>query len=129
MQVVGILELVKRFGGATDPTGDEAGEDEASEPPRPVVRIVGFGLLGLVTLMIASALLRKNYDLALANVSGAITQNAVMVMPVVLILLGLFGVTGVIPRLPSGAIPPIDLETTSAVSVFALTIYFLAQDG
>ena len=109
-------------------------------------------------IMIASAHVRGMYDLALANVSGAITQNAVMVMPVALILLAIFGQLGVIPLLPSGAILPIDLETTSVVllmfppllilwkavkddgrvswvetasmvAVFGLTLYFLAEHG
>ena len=109
-------------------------------------------------VMIASAHVRGMHDLALANVSGAITQNAVMVMPIALILLGVFGQTGVIPRMPQGAVLPIDLETTSVVllmfppllilwkavkddgrvswvetsamvAVFGLTLYFLAEHG
>mgnify|MGYP000860196153 CR=1 FL=1 len=109
-------------------------------------------------VMIASAHVRGMHDLALANVSGAITQNAVMVMPIALILLGVFGQTGIIPRMPQGAVLPIDLETTSVVllmfppllilwkavkddgrvswvetsamvAVFGLTLYFLAEHG
>lgn len=204
VQVVGILELIRRFGGEEHSTDEGASAEEiveeASRPPRPVAQIIGFGALGLATsvvgghavgdfadvlvaslaragysemvgalvlsvfacaggyVMIASAHVRKNYDLALANVSGAITQNAVMVMPIALVLLGAFGSTGVIPTLTHGAILPIDLETTSVVlllfppllilwkavkddgrvswvettamvAVFALTIYFLAEHG
>jgi len=204
VQVVGIIELVRRFGGEA-PSTDEASSvealvAEAATPRRPLLHIVGFGVLGLATsvigghavgdfadtlveslaaagysemvgalvlsvfacaggyVMIASAHVRKNYDLALANVSGAITQNAVMVMPLALVMLAAFGSFGVIPRLASGAILPIDLETTSVVlllfppllilwkavkddgrvswvettamvSVFALTIYFLTNHG
>ena len=101
---------------------------------------------------------RGMYDLALANVSGAITQNAVLVMPVALIMLAAFSQVGVIAALPNGAVLPIDLETTSVVlllfppllilwkavkddgrvswsesaamvAVFGLTLYFLAEHG
>ncbi|MCA9574895.1 MAG: hypothetical protein H6726_21220 [Sandaracinaceae bacterium] len=109
-------------------------------------------------IMIASAHMRGMYDLALANVSGAITQNAVLVMPVALIMLAAFSQVGVIAALPNGAVLPIDLETTSVVlllfppllilwkavkddgrvswsesaamvAVFGLTLYFLAEHG
>ncbi len=203
VQVVGIVELVRRFGGTAKDeewVGSVAEAEVAAEAPVPLRRILGFGVLGLTTsvigghavgdfadalvvrlaeagysemvgalvlsvfacaggyIMIASAHVRGMYDLALANVSGAITQNAVMVMPVALILLAIFGQLGVIPLLPSGAILPIDLETTSVVllmfppllilwkavkddgrvswvetasmvAVFGLTLYFLAEHG
>ena len=109
-------------------------------------------------IMIASAHVRGMYDLALANVSGAITQNAVLVMPLALIMLAAFAQLGVISTLPNGAVLPIDLETTSVVllmfppllilwkavkddgrvswvesaamvAVFGLTLYFLAEHG
>ena len=109
-------------------------------------------------IMIASAHMRGMYDLALANVSGAITQNAVLVMPIALIMLAAFSQLGVIAALPNGAVLPIDLETTSVVllmfppllilwkavkndgrvswvesagmvAVFGLTLYFLAEHG
>lgn len=109
-------------------------------------------------VMIASAHVRGMYDLALANVSGAITQNAVLVMPISLILLATFGKLGVIPLTASGAVLPIDLETTSVVllmfppllilwkavkddgkvnwletaamvAIFGVTLYFLAEHG
>lgn len=203
VQVVGIVELVRRFGASPEDEEWVSTKDEAEandEPPASLGRIVGFGALGLTTsvigghavgdfadelvlrlaeagysemvgalvlsifacaggyIMIASAHVRGMYDLALANVSGAITQNAVLVMPVALILLAVFGQLGVIPLLPSGAILPIDLETTSVVllmfppllilwkavkddgrvswvetasmvAVFGLTLYFLAEHG
>ena len=203
VQVVGIVELVRRFGGTAKDeewVGSVAEAEVAAEAPVPLRRILGFGALGLTTsvigghavgdfadalvvrlaeagysemvgalvlsvfacaggyIMIAAAHVRGMYDLALANVSGAITQNAVMVMPVALILLAIFGQLGVIPLLPSGAILPIDLETTSVVllmfppllilwkavkddgrvswvetasmvAVFGLTLYFLAEHG
>lgn len=204
VQVVGIVELVKRFGGGAshelDAAPADAAEAEGSEAPRSLAQIAGFGSLGLLTsvigghavgdfadilvealrhagysemvgalvlsvfacaggyVMIASAHVKRNYDLALANVSGAITQNAVMVMPAALAMLAVFGQTGVIPTMPSGAILPIDLETTSVVlllfppllilwkavkddgrvswvettamvAVFGITLYFLAAHG
>ncbi len=211
VQVVGVLELLRRFGGSpaagdaaqgaeSAESAESAAGREPEEPPASLARILGFGALGLVTsvigghavgdfadalverlaeagysemvgalvlsvfacaggyVMIASAHVRGMYDLALANVSGAITQNAVMVMPIALILLGIFGQVGVIPRLESGAVLPIDLETTSVVllmfppllilwkavkddgrvswvetasmvTVFGLTLYFLAEHG
>ena len=202
VQIVGVIELIRRFGSSVD-TETALAEDEArevAEPPAPIGRIVFFGALGLTTsvigghavgdfadvlvteltaagysemvgalvlsvfacaggyVMIASAHVRGMYDLALANVSGAITQNAVLVMPVSLIMLATFGELGVIPTLPNGAILPIDLETTSVVllmfppllilwkavkddgkvnwletaamvAIFGVTLYFLAKHG
>jgi Ca2+/Na+ antiporter len=203
VQVVGMVELIKRFGSTPDrgewvSSVEEA--EEADEVPVPVSRIAAFGALGLGTsvigghavgdfanilvlrlaeagysemvgalvlsifacaggyIMIASAHMRGMYDLALANVSGAITQNAVLVMPIALIMLAVFAQLGVIAALPSGAVLPIDLETTSVVllmfppllilwkavkddgrvswvesasmvAVFGLTLYFLAEHG
>lgn len=205
VQVVGVIELVRRF-GRKDPaepeasTTEAAAEPEATAAPASIGRILFFGALGLTTsvigghavgdfadvlvtrlaeagysemvgalvlsvfacaggyVMIASAHVRGMYDLALANVSGAITQNAVLVMPVSLILLATFGELGVIPTMPSGAVLPIDLETTSVVllmfppllilwkavkddgkvnwletaamvAIFGVTLYFLAVHG
>lgn len=211
VQIVGLVELVRRFGSdddasvATDAaecSSPAASSDAAvpAAPPPAWSSIGGHAALGLVTsvvgghavgdfadvlvehltaagysemvgalvlsvfacaggyIMIATAHVKKNYDLALANVSGAISQNAVLVMPIAMILLGIFGATGVIPRSHSGAILPIDLETTSTVlltfppllmlwkavkddgrvswvetsamtAVFGLTLYFLAAHG
>jgi hypothetical protein len=108
--------------------------------------------------MIASAHMKGLYDIALANVSGAITQNAVLVLPVSLILIAAFSQLGIVPVLPHGGVLPIDLETTSVlllmfppmlilwkavqddgyvswvetagmVAIFGLTLYFLARHG
>lgn len=109
-------------------------------------------------LMIASAHFKKKTDLALSNVSGAVTQMPFVVLPCTLIMMATFAHMGVIPRLPHGAVLAIDMETTSVlllsfptllvlwksisddgmvskletavmVSVFGLIIYFLVQHG
>lgn len=109
----------------------------------------------VMTLM---AHLRKKYDIALANVSGAITQVPFVVLPAVMLLIAALSSLGVVPTLEHGAVLSIDLETTSVVllafppmlilwksvqddgsvnwvetagmvAVFALTIYFLAIHG
>lgn len=109
-------------------------------------------------VMIATAHFKKMYDIALANVSGSITQVPFVVLPAVMILIAVLAQLGVVPSLPSGAVLAIDLETTSVillafppmlmmwksiqddgtvnwvetagmVAVFGLTIYFLALHG
>ncbi len=109
-------------------------------------------------LMIASAHFKKKTDLALSNVSGAVTQMPFVVLPLTLIMMATFANVGVIPRLPHGGVLAIDMETTSVlllsfptllvlwksisddgmvskletavmVSVFGLIIYFLVQHG
>ncbi len=109
------------------------------------------------TAMIAAAHAKGMYDIALANVSGAVTQVPFVVLPMVLILIGVFAHTGVTPAPPEFALA-IDLETTSVivmafppmlilwkaiqddgyvnwvetavmVAIFGLTIYFLAAHG
>jgi hypothetical protein len=109
-------------------------------------------------VMTAMAHVRKKYDIALANVSGAITQVPFVVLPAVMLLIATLASMGVIPTLPQGAVLAIDLETTSVVllafppmlilwksvqddggvnwvetagmvAVFALTLYFLAVHG
>jgi chromate transport protein ChrA len=108
--------------------------------------------------MMASAHARKMYDIALAGVSGAITQVPFVVLPAVLLLMAALAHLGVIPTLAHGSVLPIDLETTSVVllafppmlilyksvqddgkvswvetagmvAVFAVTIAFLARHG
>ena len=69
-------------------------------------------------VMIATAHAKGLYDIALANVSGAVTQVPFVVMPIVLILTAAFGQLGIIPLLEGGAVLPIDLQTT-AVLFFA----------
>lgn len=109
-------------------------------------------------VMIASAHFKGMYDVALAGVSGSITQVPFLVLPAVMLLIGVFSLTGLVPALPDGVALPIDLETTSVVllafppmlilwksvqddgkvnwvetagmvSVFGLVIYFLAKHG
>ena len=53
-------------------------------------------------LMIASAHFKKKTDLALSNVSGAVTQMPFVVLPLTLIMMATFANVGVIPRLPHG---------------------------
>jgi hypothetical protein len=113
-----------------------------------------FACAGAVA-MIATAHKKGMYDVALANVSGWVTQMPFVVLPIVLIMLAAFGQLGIIPIIPGGGVLPIDLQTTSVfflgfppllilwkaiqddgavnwvetatmVAVFALTIYFLA---
>jgi hypothetical protein len=55
------------------------------------------------------------YDVALAAAAGQVSQVPFVVLPVAMLLLALLAVTGVIPTAASGAVLPIDLETTSVV--------------
>jgi hypothetical protein len=109
-------------------------------------------------VMTAMAHVRKKYDIALANVSGAITQVPFVVLPAVMLMIAALSSLGVVPTLERGAVLAIDLETTSVVllafppmlilwksvqddgsvnwvetagmvAVFALTLYFLAVHG
>jgi hypothetical protein len=109
-------------------------------------------------VMTAMAHMRGKYEIALANVSGAITQVPFVVLPAVMLMIAALASFGVIPTLADGAVLAIDLETTSVVllafppmlilwksvqddgsvnwvetagmvAVFALTIYFLAVHG
>ncbi len=109
-------------------------------------------------VMMATAHLKGMHEIALANVSGQINQVPFVVLPVALILLAVFGQTGVIEMRADGGILPIDLQTTSVVilafpsmlilwkavqddgkinwvetttmcAIFGLTIYFLAAHG
>jgi hypothetical protein len=63
--------------------------------------------------MIATAHSKKLYEVALANVSGWITQMTFLVMPIALVLLGLFAQFGVTEPLAGGGALPIDSATTS----------------
>lgn len=75
-------------------------------------------------LMIATAHFKGMYDLALANVSGQVSQVPFVVLPISLILMGVFAQTGVIPRLPHGGVLAIDLETTSVI-LFGFPIFLI----
>jgi hypothetical protein len=109
-------------------------------------------------VMTAMAHFRGKYEIALANVSGAITQVPFVVLPAVMLLIAALSSLGVVPTLEHGAVLAIDLETTSVVllafppmlilwksvqddgsvnwvetagmlAVFVLTLYFLAVHG
>jgi len=111
-----------------------------------------------VFAMIYASHSKGMYDIAMANVSGAVTQVPFVVMPIALIMIAVFTQTGVVPGYPGGGALPIDLETTSVlllgfppmlilfkaiqddgmvnwvetavmISVFGITIYFLAVHG
>ncbi|MEM9071626.1 MAG: sodium/calcium exchanger protein [Myxococcota bacterium] len=108
--------------------------------------------------MIITAHAKGMYEIALASASGQINQVPFVVLPVALILLGIFAQTGVVPVGANGGVLPIDLETTSVVvlafptmlilwkavqddgkvnwvetasmvGLFALVVYFLARHG
>ncbi len=157
VQVVAIVELIRRFSGGDGENADEgAGEGEAAPPPS-WASIAGFGVVGLVAsvvgghavgdfadvlvegleargyaemvgalllaifasagafAMIIASHRRKMYDVALAAAAGQVSQVPFVVLPVAMLLLALLAVTGVIPTAASGAVLPIDLETTSVV--------------
>jgi hypothetical protein len=65
--------------------------------------------------MIVTSHANKMYDVALASAAGQVSQVPFVVLPVALILLAILAQTGVIPTASSGAILPIDLETTSVM--------------
>ncbi len=108
--------------------------------------------------MIITAHAKGMYDIALAAASGQINQVPFVVLPVAMILLGVFALTGVVPTMEHGGVLVIDLETTSVlllafptmlilwkavqddgkvnwvetasmICVFALVVYFLARHG
>jgi hypothetical protein len=164
VQVVAMVELVRRFSGESPPAAEDdpagaqpPGEPAAPAPLPPWRAIAGFGLVGVVASVIgghavgdfADALVaglaarhypemvgalllsvfasagafamivtshrRKMYDVALASAAGQVSQVPFVVLPVAMILLAVFAVTRVITTAPSGAVLPIDLETTSVV--------------
>ena len=109
-------------------------------------------------VMIATAHSKGLYDVALANVSGAITQVPFVVMPACLLMIAAFVQLGVVPPGPNGSALPIDLQTTTVIllafpeililwkavqddgklnwietvgmcGIFGLTLYFLAMHG
>ncbi len=111
-----------------------------------------------VFVMIYASHSKGMYDIAMANVSGAVTQVPFVVMPVALLMIAVFTQTGILPGYGGSGALPIDLETTSVlllgfppmlilfkaiqddgmvnwletavmISVFGITIYFLAVHG
>lgn len=77
--------------------------------------VLSFFSCSSVFVMIVTTHVKGKYDLAIANVSGAVTQVPFVVWPVVMIMYAAFAQTGVIPEIPGGGVLPIDLETTSVV--------------
>jgi hypothetical protein len=161
-----VLYSVLGIGGAFlggEAVGDFADALVKTLTAHGVSEMVGAIILSLFSgiasyLMIASAHMKKKYDLALSNVAGAVTQMPFVVLPATLILMAVFSKTGVIPVLPHGGVLAIDFETTSVllfafptllvmwkaitddgkvnkiettimIVLFALIIYFLAQHG
>jgi hypothetical protein len=111
-----------------------------------------------VFVMIGMAHAKGMYEVAIANVSGAITQQPFLVLPVTMILMAIFAQAGIIPTLEHGGVLAIDfetasvvifgfpiflilwksvqddgkvnwLETASMIAVFAIVIFFLAEHG
>jgi hypothetical protein len=66
-------------------------------------------------LMTATAHVKGKYDIALSNVTGAVTQMPFVILPATLVLMAAFSQVGIIPKLPHGSVLAIDLETTSVV--------------
>lgn len=87
-------------------------------------------------LMIATAHVKGKYELALSNVSGAVTQVPFVILPATMILMAVLaqlGVTEPFPNLVKSVVLPIDLETTVVVFFGAPTMLVLwnsiADDG
>ncbi|MEZ4252635.1 MAG: hypothetical protein R3B99_30875 [Polyangiales bacterium] len=64
--------------------------------------------------MIVTSHRQKLYDVALASAAGQVSQVPFVVLPVALLLLAVLAQTGIITT-SSGAVLPIDLETTSVM--------------
>ena len=76
-------------------------------------------------LMVATAHMKGKFDVALSNVSGAVTQVPFVILPGTMLLMALLAQLGVIPMLPHGAVLAIDLETTTVVMFGAPTMLVL----
>jgi hypothetical protein len=108
--------------------------------------------------MAATAHSKGMYDVALASVSGAVTQVPFVVLPFALLMIGAFSQLGISEAMVGGGALPIDMQTTTVVllgfppllilwkavqddaavnwletvtmmAIFSLTIYFLAVHG
>ena len=67
-------------------------------------------------VLIGTAHAQKKYNIAMANASGAITQVPFLVLPIAMIMLAGFTITGVIAPVDSmNGVIPINLHTTSAI--------------
>jgi hypothetical protein len=73
-----------------------------------------FASAGALAMIITSHA-KKMYDVALASAAGQVSQVPFVVLPVALLLLAVLAQTSVIPMTESGAVLPIDLETTSVM--------------
>jgi len=65
--------------------------------------------------MIVTSHQKKLYDVALASAAGQVSQVPFVVLPVAMLMLAVMAAAGVIPTGASGAVLPIDLETTSVM--------------
>jgi hypothetical protein len=65
--------------------------------------------------MIVTSHRQRMYDVALASAAGQVSQVPFVVLPVAMLLLAVLASLGVIPTAASGAVLPIDLETTSVM--------------
>ncbi|MBM4282265.1 MAG: hypothetical protein FJ137_16430 [Deltaproteobacteria bacterium] len=65
--------------------------------------------------MIVTSHRQRLYDVALASAAGQVSQVPFVVLPVAMLLLAALASMGVIPIAASGAVLPIDLETTSVM--------------
>jgi hypothetical protein len=152
VQVVSVVELMRRFSGGADD-----GPAEGAEPPPTWASIAGYGVVGLgaavvgghavgdfadvlvaglaargyaemvgalllsafasagAFAMIITSHRRGMFDVALAAAAGQVSQVPFVVLPVAMLMLAAMAVLGVIPTAASGAVLPIDLETTSVV--------------
>jgi hypothetical protein len=108
--------------------------------------------------MAATAHSKGMYNVALASVSGAVTQVPFVVLPFALLMIGAFSQLGISEAMVGGGALPIDMQTTTVVllgfppllilwkavqddaavnwletvtmmAIFSLTIYFLAVHG
>jgi len=138
--------LTSLLGGGTALVGGHAVGDFADgivsalterEYPEMVGAIIVSFFAGIASyLMIATAHMKGRYELALSNVSGAVTQVPFVILPATMILMAaLFqlGITDPFPNLAAGVVLPIDLETTSVIFFGAPTCLVLwnsiADDG
>jgi len=114
--VVGLIASV--VGGHA--VGDFADVLVAGLAARGYAEMVGALLLGIFAsagafAMIITSHRRGMFDVALAAAAGQVSQVPFVVLPVAMLLLAVLAVTGVVPTAASGAVLPIDLETTSVV--------------
>ena len=157
VQVIAVMELMRRFSGASAEAASAPDSAVVAEPPPSWGSIAGFGGIGLVAAvvgghavgdfadvlvaglaargyaeMVGALLLsifasagafamiitshrRRMYDVALAAAAGQVSQVPFVVLPVAMLMLAGMAMSGVIPTASSGAVLPIDLETTSVV--------------